>query len=149
MMLRLPVRRFGDVKEQLLIMRLITTVALSLLLLFGMAATSHSEAEGITPAQFASSGVVGFADSAEIPDLGSTQPFATADGSNALLGAALCALGILCGLTAIVLLLRLLWTPRMSHALCVKRSAVPPLGAFGARTHTTALSLIHLGVSRT
>ncbi|GEK86576.1 hypothetical protein [Microbacterium aerolatum] len=148
-MLRLPVRRFGDLKDQLLIMRLIITVALSLLLLFGMATTSHSDAEGITPAQFTSSGVVDFADSAEIPDLGSTQPFAISDGSNALLGAAVCALGILCGLTAIVLLLRPLWTPRMSHVLCAKRSAIPPLGAFGARTHTTALSLIHLGVSRT
>lgn len=149
MMLRLPVRRFGDTSERLLIMRLITTVALSLLLLFGIAATSHSEAEGIPPAQFASAGVVDFADSAGIPDLGSTQVFAISDGSNALLGAALCALGILCGLTAIVLLLRPLWTPRMSHVLCAKRSAVPPPGAFGARTHTTALSLIHLGVSRT
>ncbi|MCE7481931.1 MULTISPECIES: hypothetical protein [Microbacterium] len=149
MMLRLPIRRFGDVKDQLLIMRLITIVALSLLLFVGIAATSHSEAEGITPAQSTSSGVVDFADSDDVADLGSAQVAATADGSNALLGAALCVLGILCGFTAIVLSLRLLRTPRMSHVGFTKRSALHPLTAPGTRTRTTGPSLIRLSVSRT
>lgn len=139
------ISRSAETNESLLIMRLITNVALSLLLIFGIAAMTHSDTDGAGAAQRASTGFVHSTDSATVAGQDQEQILTTP----AIMEAALCALGILCGLTALVLILRVLRRPRISSILHAGPLFFPSMTASGARPRATALSLIQLGLSRT
>ncbi|WP_217183889.1 hypothetical protein [Streptomyces sp. AC495_CC817] len=93
----------AGVGGRLVIMRLITTVALALLLAFGAVSTAHGSAEGLDAGVTLSTDVAvvdvtaAGADTFAVADAAWTAPFTEA---------ALCVLGILCGLVAVVLLRR-------------------------------------------
>ena len=137
--------------EQLLIMRLITSVGLALLLMLGLAATAHTELEGAAPVPLVVSGLM---DPHVVEPVAETtaEHEAVADsswsGSNVLVGAALCVFGVLCGLTFMVALRRL-WRRRMPPVLGAAprmRSLIP---ASAAQAHPIVFSLTQLGLSRT
>ena len=140
----------ATLNEQLLIMRLITSVGLALLLMLGLAATAHTELDGAAPVPLMVSELM---DPHVEPVLDAAAAHeAVADGSwsgsNALVGAALCVFGVLCGLTFMVAL-RTLWRRRISPVLS-EVSRVPSLLAVPAlRAHPVVLSLTQLGLSRT
>lgn len=140
-----PVHTTGS----LLIMRLITTIALSLLLVFGVASTSHTEVNGGNGPSAAAVGLALSGDDGAIGSTGQEQITSASVGTGTLTGPALCALGILCGLTAMVLFLRILHCPVRSPSLraCSRLPAL--LTPSGAQPHATAFSLTQLGLSRT
>ena len=136
--------------EQLLIMRLITSVGLALLLMLGLAATAHTELNGTAPvplvvSEFMDPHVEPVADVAAAHE-------AVADGSwsgsNALVGAALCVFGVLCGFTFMAVLRRL-WRRRMPPVLGEAPRVPSLLPASAARAHPIVFSLTQLGLSRT
>ncbi len=131
--------------KQLLIMRLITSIGLSLLLLFSVAATTgHTDTQNGEKVPFAMTEF----DGAGVDP--STQQIVTVPGDvNASLGVALCALGILCGLTAIILVLRLFWSPQLASPLRAGPRPLARASVFTSPLRTTALSLTQLGLSRT
>jgi hypothetical protein len=143
--------RSVTLNEQLLIMRLITSVGLALLLMLGLAATAHTELEGAAPVPLVVSGLM---DPHVVEPVAETtaEHEAVADsswsGSNVLVGAALCVFGVLCGLTFMVALRRL-WRRRMPPVLGAAprmRSLIP---ASAAQAHPIVFSLTQLGLSRT
>jgi len=69
-------------------------------------------------------------------------------GSNALVGAALCVFGVLCGLTFMVVLRRL-WRRRMPPVLGAAPRMPSLIPASAARAHPIVFSLTQLGLSRT
>ena len=96
--------RSTTLNEQLLIMRLITSVGLALLLMLGLAATGHTEADGSTPVPLV---ISGFMDPhvepvADAPVEHEAVAGGVVSGPNALVGAALCMLGVLCGLAGMI-----------------------------------------------
>jgi len=136
--------------EQLLIMRLITSVGLALLLMLGLAATAHTELDGAAPiplivSELMDPHVEPVVDAAAAHE-------AVADGSwsgsNALVGAALCVFGVLCGLTFMVALRGLL-RRRMPPVLGAAPRMPSLLPASAARAHPIVFSLTQLGLSRT
>ena len=73
---------------------------------------------------------------------------AVASGPDALVGAALCILGVLCGLTVMVVL-RGLWRRRIPPVLGDGPRMPSLLPAPAARAHPIVFSLTQLGLSRT
>ena len=131
-------------------MRLITSVGLALLLMLGLAVTGHTEADGSTPVPLVISGLM---DPHAAPVAGAPVEHeavvgGVASGPNALVGAALCMLGVLCGLTFMVVL-RGLWRRRMPPVLGDGPRMPLLLAAPAVRAHPVVLSLTQLGLSRT
>ncbi|PRB12102.1 hypothetical protein CQ042_16045 [Microbacterium sp. MYb62] len=150
-----------------MIMRLITTACLALLLLFAFAVTAHGDAgeNGAAPSLAAAS-IEAFddavaagnaasvdnaaaVDSAAAVDQDQTPAALPATGTSALAGAALCILGVLCGLAAMLLLSRVLRRPGQRSTLREKPHALPSALAAPMHPRVTAISLIQLGLSRT
>lgn len=134
-----------------MIMRLITSVGLALLLIFGLAATAHTESDGSTPVPLVVSGLLDpHVETAGDASAGEHAAVTggTWTGSDALSSAALCVFGVLCGLTFIVLL-RKLWQRWMPPALGSEPRMTSLLPATSARTHPVVFSLTQLGLSRT
>lgn len=153
--------------DQPVIMRLITTVSLALLLLFAFAVTAHGDAgeNGAAPS-LAAAAIDAFDDTAAIDDTAAFDDTAAigADAetdeaqvqaafpvavTSTLVGAALCILGVLCGLAAMLLLSRVLGRPAQFSTLretprALRSDPASPLHPCG-----TAVSLIRLGLSRT
>lgn len=130
-------------------MRLITSIGLSVLLIFGVAATAHGEFDSIGVGASTAADLVGSPDETALVDPDESEVVASPSGTNALVGAALCALGILCGLTALLLLLRVLWQPPLSSLLRAEpRFGTPPTAPI-VRPRATAITLTQLGLSRT
>lgn len=142
--------RSTTLNEQLLIMRLITSVGLALLLMLGLAATGHTEADGSTPAPLVISGLMDphVEPVADAPAEHEAVAGAVASGPDALVGAALCILGVLCGLTFMVVL-RGLWRRRIPPVLGDGPRMPSLLPAPAARAHPIVFSLTQLGLSRT
>lgn len=147
--------------DQPVIMRLITTVSLALLLLFAFAVTAHGDAgeNGAAPS-LAAAAIDAFDDTAAIDDTATIGADAETDEAqvqaafpvavtSTLVGAALCILGVLCGLAAMLLLSRVLRRPGQFSTLretprALRSDPASPLHPCG-----TAVSLIRLGLSRT
>lgn len=139
------------------IMRLITTA--SLLLLFAFAVTAHGDAtENAAAPSLAAAAIAAFDDDAAFNDTAfdgaevgevQTQAALPITGTNALVGAALCALGVLCGLAAMLLLSRVLRRPGQLSTLQERPHTPPSVPASLLRPCVTAVSLIQLGLSRT
>lgn len=148
------------------IMRLITTASLALLLLFAFTVTAHGDAgeNGAAPSLAAAS-IEAFddavaADNAGVDNAAAVENVAAVDqdqtpaalpatGTSALAGAALCILGVLCGLAAMLLLFRVLRRPGQLSTLREKPHALPSALAASMHPRVTAISLIQLGLSRT
>ncbi|KKX98463.1 hypothetical protein [Microbacterium sp. Ag1] len=136
-------------------MRLITTVSLALLLLFAFAVTAHGDAgeNGAAPS-LAAAAIDAFDDTAAIgadaeTDEAQAQAALPVAVTSTLVGAALCILGVLCGLAAMLLLSRVLGRPGQFSTLretprALRSDPASPLHPCG-----TAVSLIRLGLSRT
>ncbi len=131
-------------------MRLITSVGLTLLLMLGLAATAHTEFPGAAPVPLLASELMD--PHVEPVAVVTAADEAVTDGSlpnsNALIGAALCVFGVLCGLTFAVGLRRL-WRRRMTPILgaAPRMSLLVPAPA--ALSHPIVFSLTQLGLSRT
>lgn len=140
----------STLNEHFLIMRLITSVGLALLLMLGLAATSHTEADGSTPVPLVISGLMDphVGPATDVPVEHEAVAGGVASGPNVLVGAALCALGVLCGLTFMVVL-RGLWRRRMPPVLSDGPRMPSLLPAPAARAHPVVFSLTQLGLSRT
>lgn len=136
--------------ERLLIMRLITSIGLALLLLFGVTATmGHTDSRGGENVPVAVTGHDSPAVDSPAADPSPQQIIALPGDMNASLGVALCALGILCGLTAIILIVRLLWSSQLASPLRDGPRPLPRSSVFASPPRTTAFSLTQLGLSRT
>lgn len=151
MALSLRTRRAEDSREGLLITRIITALVLALLLLLGAFGTAHSESEGSSASSpWVTTSVDAHVTAGVEPDA-ATDPvgvFATAETGGVLVGAALCALGVLCGLALVIFVRRLLRHP--APAFRSRREAPrAPLAARIVTDRATALSLTQLGLSRT
>ncbi|WP_146113907.1 MULTISPECIES: hypothetical protein [unclassified Microbacterium] len=149
------------------IMRLITTASLALLLLFALTATAHGDAgeNGAAPSLAAASieafdDAVAVGDAAAVDSTAAVENAAAVDqdqtpaalpatGMSALAGAAVCILGVLCGLAAMLLLSRVLRRPGQLSTLREKPHARPSAPASPVHPRVTAISLIQLGLSRT
>lgn len=137
--------------EQLLITRIITAVGLALLLLLGAAGASHSESEGASSSLLMASTLldphVAPGDSGTSVDEYLTG--AADDGTaGVLVGVALCALGVLCGLV-LVIFARMLSRRRGVVYLAPRWAAPSLVPARIIVAPTGALSLTQLGLSRT
>lgn len=123
--------------DQPVIMRLITTVSLALLLLFAFAVTAHGDAgeNGAAPS-LAAAAIDAFDDTAAIgadaeTDEAQAQAALPVAVTSTLVGAALCILGVLCGLAAMLLLSRVLGRPgqfstlRRHRARCAQIRLLP------------------------
>lgn len=139
----------ATLNEQLLIMRLITSVGLALLLMLGLAATAHTELDGAAPVPLMVSELM---DPHVEPALDAAAAHEAVDGSwsgsNALVGAALCVFGVLCGLTFMVSLRRS-WRRRMPPVLGAAPRMPSLIPASAAQAHPIVFSLTQLGLSRT
>ncbi|WP_396658030.1 hypothetical protein [Microbacterium oxydans] len=129
-------------------------MSLALLLLFAFAVTAHGDAgeNGAAPS-LAAAAIDAFDDTAAIDDaeVGEAQAQAALPVAvtSTLVGAALCILGVLCGLAAMLLLSRVLGRPGQFSTLretprALRSDPASPLHPCG-----TAVSLIRLGLSRT
>lgn len=131
-------------------MRLITSIGLSLLLLFGITATTgHADTGGSWIGSVATTGSHSSVVDEPVIDLAPQHVIAFPGGTTPSLGIALCALGILCGLAAIILFLRLLWCTRLASPPRSVPRAIHCVSVFTAPPRATACSLIQLSVSRT
>lgn len=142
--------RSATLNEQLLIARLITSVVLALLLIFGAAVSAHTEQEGAASASLLLSGVIDphiepATDASAAPEV---VVAGSSSGSSALVDAALCVFGILCWLTFMVVM-RKLWRRRMSPVLGDAPRMRSLLPASAVRAHPVVLSLTQLSLSRT
>ncbi len=142
--------RAATLNEQLLIMRLIASVGLALLLMLGLAATGHTDADGPTPVPLVISGLMDPLVEPMADSPAEHEAFAGGgtSGPNAVVGAALCMLGALCGLTLVVVL-RGLWHRRTPPLLGDAPRMPSLLPAPAARPHPIVFSLTQLGLSRT
>lgn len=130
-------------------MRLITSVGLALLLMLGLAATTHLEQGGSAPVPLSMTGLV---DPHVEPAQHSAADEQTTPGmwvdSDELLGGVLCAFGLLCGLTLMVLIRRSL--QRTPPPTLGRAARAPTLfSTTGAHAHPVVFSLTQLGLSRT
>lgn len=130
-------------------MRLITTASLALLLLFAFAATAHGDAGETGTAPSVTAGSADSFDDAPAVDQAQATAAAPSTGTNALVGMALCVLGVLCGLAAVLLLSSMLRRPARLAILRERAHSSPSAPASAAHPRATAISLIRLGVSRT
>ena len=141
------------------IMRLITTASLALLLLFAFAVTAHGDAgENAAAPSLAAAAIAAFDDTAAFDDAAfdgaevgevQTQAALPITGTSAFVGAALCVLGVLCGLAAMLLLSRVLRRPGQLSTLQERPHTPPSAPASPLHPCVTAVSLIQLGLSRT
>ena len=139
--------------ERLLIMRLITSVGLALLLVLGVALAGHLESDESAPAPLSASVLLDphLAPLSDEPPTAVAGPVAGVGGSpgaNTLVGAALCMLGLLCGLAFAVLARRLLRHDARLHRGLRPRMSSPSLVPVMSRP-VTVLSLTQLSLSRT
>ncbi|WP_127012725.1 MULTISPECIES: hypothetical protein [Microbacterium] len=130
-------------------------MSLALLLLFAFAVTAHGDAgeNGAAPS-LAAAAIDAFDDTAAIgadaeTDEAQAQAALPVAVTSTLVGAALCILGVLCGLAAMLLLSRVLGRPGQFSTLretprALRSDPASPLHPCG-----TAVSLIRLGLSRT
>lgn len=137
--------------EQLLITRIITAVVLALLLLLGAVGASHSEIEGASSSPLMVSTLLDpHVTSGEDGGAVTEQLAGAADDKTAgiLVGAALCAFGVLCGLV-LAIFARMLWHRRGAIYLTPRWAVLSlvPVRIIAARHGS--LSLTQLGVSRT
>lgn len=131
-------------------MRLITSIGLSLLLLCGITATTgHADAVGSATLPASTTGPQSSVVDAPVVDLAQQHVIALPGGANPAAGIALCALGILCGLTAFILVLRLIWGTQLASPSRSGPRPIPRVSVFATPLRTTAFSLIQLRVSRT
>lgn len=141
--------RSAMLADRLLIMRLITGFGLALLLMLGLASTGHGQAESatwtlpgsieLTDAHFG--GELSFG-----PEHAATGETAQTD-SSSLMGAALCVLGVLCGLMLAVLVRTL--RRRIPPAVSEPRRVHSGFRVPSVRARRMNLSLSQLGISRT
>lgn len=138
--------------ERLLIARLITSAGLALLLMVGIAAMDHTESEGPAPVSLAAIALLDPHDDPLGDEPGDVVKHgaAVADpaAASALVGAALCILGVLCGLVFVVAAGRL-WNRRALPSRSVQPRAPSIFPCPIVRPRATALSLTQLGLSRT
>ncbi|RUQ07492.1 hypothetical protein D8M34_03735 [Microbacterium sp. HSID17254] len=136
-----------------MIMRLISIIGLTLLLIFAVGAAEHGSADVTKASTTASTSLdadESGADAAAAEPAGVVMQLATGAAQvDPVTGAVLCVLGLLCGLVAAVMLYRLLWRTTAvvveTHAAQPRTSAAPnsiPL-------RRTSLTLATLGISRT
>ena len=131
--------------ERLLITRIITSVALALLLIVGAWMASHTEPEAGAPA---SSSVAEHVDAHIAPSTSGVPVIDQGTTTPTLMGVAVCVLGVLCGLL-LVAVNRWLHRTRKPQP---ERSLLPLLRALlpaPALPRAGALSLTQLSVSRT
>ena len=148
------IHRSTATRDRPVIMRLITTVSLALLLLFAFAVTAHGDAgeNGAAPS-LAAVAIDAFDDAAfestgELDEV-QTQVALPSTGTSALVGTALCVLGVLCGLAAMLLLSRVLRRPGQPSTIRESSHTLPSVPASPLHPRVTAVSLIQLGLSRT
>ncbi|WP_251454395.1 hypothetical protein [Microbacterium sp. Marseille-Q6648] len=131
--------------ERLLITRIITSVALALLLIVGAWMATHTEPEAAAPTassvtEHVDAHIAPIAAGAPVIDQGTTSP--------TLLGVAACVLGVLCGLLLIV---ATRWVHRTRRPQ-PERGLLPLLRALlpaPAPPRAAAFSLTQLSISRT
>jgi len=131
--------------ERLLITRIITSVALALLLIVGAWMATHAEPEAAAPTvssvtEHVDAHIAPIAAGTPIIDQGTTSP--------ALLGVAVCVLGVLCGLLLVVVTRWLHRTRRPQP----ERELMPLLRALlptPAPPRAAAFTLTQLSISRT
>ncbi|WP_347123716.1 hypothetical protein [Microbacterium sp. SY138] len=129
-------------------MRLITTASLALLLLFAFAVTTHGAQDENGAAPSLTAAVVDAFDHAAAA--AQEQVTAAPDsGTSALVGAALCALGVLCGLAVMLLRTRAAHRRALVTRLRAGSEALRRSSASPPRPRATTLSLLQLGLSRT
>ena len=153
------IHRSTATRDRPVIMRLITTVSLALLILFAFAVTPHGDAgeNGAAPS-LAAVAIDAFDDTAfddtaiegtgELDEV-RTQVALPSTGTSALVGTALCVLGVLCGLAAMLLLSRVLQRAGQLSILRESSHTLPSVPASPLHPCVTAVSLIQLGLSRT
>lgn len=131
--------------ERLLITRIITSVALALLLVVGVWMATHTEPEAAAPSassvsEHVDAHIAPIAAGAQVIDQGATSP--------TLLGVAMCVLGVLCGLLLVVVTRWLHRTrrPQPERELLPLLRALLPTPA-PPRVH--AFTLTQLSISRT
>lgn len=149
MLLSFRIPRSTESKERLLIMRLITSIGLSLLLIFGAAATAHGDFDVAGVGNSVATEFVDTSGSTALVDSDNGEAAVILSGEGSLVGAALCALGVLCGLAALIVLLRALWRPRLSPLGRAGPRLAPPLTTPVVSARASAVSLTQLGLSRT
>lgn len=150
MLRTLRIQRSAEPNTRLLIIRLITSTALALLVFFALTATAHSDlASTETAGLSALSSTASSADSAELADPDQATPLASANGANALVEAAICVLGVLCGLAAMIVLWRTLRARDLLSAPSSLERFVPTPVALVTRPRVSMVSLALLSVSRT
>lgn len=135
--------------ERMLITRLIISIGLALLLAIGIAAANHLEVvEHSAPASASAAVVLDPHTSVLGAPVHPSMAMDAAPDSVLLVGAALCLLGVLCGLA----LFALTRTLRQRHAqrLVTVRPRIPSLFFMAAvLPRSTALALSQMGLSRT
>lgn len=132
--------------ERLLTVRLMTSIGLALLLLVGIAVAGHFEGEESTPAAAVVSSAV-----APSHPVDSAPVSAAVEGvleSDILVGAALCILGVLCGL-ALFALVRILWHRRPQPAPMATAPLQRPVPMLLAAPRVVSFTPTELGISRT
>ncbi|WP_029258524.1 MULTISPECIES: hypothetical protein [unclassified Microbacterium] len=131
------------------IMRLITTASLALLLLFAFAVTTHGAQDENGAAPSLTAAVVDAFDDAAAAAQEQVLTAAPDSGTSALVGAALCALGVLCGLAVMLLRTRAAHRRALVTRLRAGSEALRRSSASPPRPRATTLSLLQLGLSRT
>jgi hypothetical protein len=139
--------------ERLLIMKLITSVGLAVLLLLGVAAAGHAESDGSASVPLAVTVLMdphvdAVGNGAESAKPEHAAVVAGSQGISALAGAALCILGVLCGLVFAVIVRRL-WGRRTLPDSTLRPHPLSLIVLPFARPRAASLSLTQLGLSRT
>ena len=141
--------------ERLLITRIITGLGLALLLVLGIAAAGHLETDGTTPVPLGISALLDphvepLSDNATDPSGAGEHQAAVGEssGTSALMGAALCVLGVLCGLVFAVLTHRL-WRRRVLPERGIWPRILSLFPHPSTFSRVRPLSLTQLSISRT
>ena len=131
--------------ERLLITRIITSVVLALLLIVGAWLATHTEPEVAAPT---ASSVAEHVDAHIAPIAAGTQVIDQGTMSPAILGVAVCVLGVLCGLLLVVVTRWMHRTrrPQPTQGLLPLLRALLPTPA---APRATAFTLTQLSISRT
>lgn len=136
--------RSALLSERLLITRIITSLGVAFLLVLGVWAAGHTEPD--TSAGAFSSTAAAVAVDEPLTAIDAATPVSPL-WADAILGAAACLLGVLCGLVLIVMIVRLmrqLSPPRLSTAPRIRVRLTLPDGP-----RVSVLTLAQLGLSRT
>ncbi|MFS2280639.1 hypothetical protein V2S04_07420 [Microbacterium sp. OR21] len=144
-------QRLEILSQRLLITRIITALVLALLLILSAAGASHSESEGTWTSPLLVNALVD--PHVTVGEGGSTidehlAGSADDESTGILVGAALCALGVLCGLV-LVIFARMLSRRRGVVYLAPRWAALSLVPVRLIAAPTGALSLTQLGLSRT